>query len=514
MKKSKLALSCLAGVLGLTTVICAGCGGKGDGSNSGGGVDPNPGGNGGGTTVTPPNPEQPANPVLKNMNDSFSKARATYSTNELLNEVGTKKTFSEMLDRQFDVLAEDILYRLYVTYGENTYGAESDFGDLTLNSGNYKLNNNSAKVIKNNLLTNSTNHSSNHLNNIDCLYCYQNLININSDTDLNSTATIILNNAINGDYHYYYGKRASLVSPNYQIHFDSDGDNINDSQKDAYDPTPYKWQFNDYSKWNTEYREQFKLALAKIVYGNEQTTLSYEELLNKIDHLGFNETDGAKIVNYINNSVIGTNLIAENLRIYNMFSESDKSNLKNWTAANEIDKHYYKGYNIVVPAIVTEALTNTFDGTVGLYPNVNKQVNSVFEFNNLKTERDYKQIVLMPKNSNVLVTKISAKFYSTNSQNKTVKVKATVKNVAGKLVSEKEVGTVNLTSAGTLVEFNIGCTNTIGIYTGDLASKDSISLFGNNNNTVSIGDNYVELTFEYDDGVTFGVEFNGMYDKN
>lgn len=502
MKKSKLALSCLAGVLGLTTVICAGCGGKGDGSNSGGGVDPNPGGNGGGTTVTPPNPEQPANPVLKNMDDSFSKARATYSTNELLNEVGTKKTFNEVLDRQFDVLAEDILYRLYVTYGENTYGLESTFGDLTLNSGNYKLNNNSAKVIKNNLLTGSTNHSSNHLNNIDCLYCYQKLIN--GDTSkLNNEVIIKLSEAITGEYFYYDNDMLTLTKHNYKV-----GNN------NAYDPTPYKWQFNDYSKWNTEYREQFKLALAKIVYGNEQTTLSYEELLNKIDHLGFNETDGAKIVNYINNSVIGTNLIAENLRIYNMFSESDKSNLKNWTAANEIDKHYYKGYNIVVPAIVTEALTNTFDGTVGLYPNVNKQVNSVFEFNNLKTERDYKQIVLMPKNSNVLVTKISAKFYSTNSQNKTVKVKATVKNVAGKLVSEKEVGTVNLTSAGTLMEFNIGCTNTIGIYTGDLASKDSISLFGNNNDTVSIGDNYVELTFEYDDGVTFGVEFNGMYDKN
>ncbi len=515
MKKSKFTLSCLAGVLGLTTVICAGCGcSNGNGGGSGGEVTPpgptNPGGNGG--TTENPNPEQPSNPVLQSINNSFNKARANYSTNEILNENGTKKTFSELLDRQFDVLAEDILYRLYVTYGENTYGAESDFGDLMLNNGSYSLNGNNAKVIKNNLLTNSTEHTSNHLNNIDCSFCYQSLINNNTNSMLNHNNFLKITEAINGEY-YYYDSNLGLITSETEFLYDSNGDGVVDNYT-TYDPTPYKWQFSDYSKWNTEYREQFKLALAKIVYGNEQTTLGYSELLNKINHLGFTANDGEKIVNYINNSVIGTNLIEENLRIYNMFSESDKSNLKNWSNPDEIDKHYYKGYNIVVPAIVNQALNNTFDGTVGLYPTVDKNVSSVLELDNLKTEKDYKQIVLMPKHSNVLVTKINAKFYSTNSENKNVKVYATVKNVAGALVTKKEVGNVNLSSVGTQVELNIGCQNTIGLFTGDLTNNDTVSLFGDNNKLISLGDNYVELSFEYEDGVTFGVEFVGMYDKN
>ncbi len=503
MKKSKFTLSCLAGVLGLTTVICAGCGcANGNGGGSGGEVTPpgptNPGGNGGGTTENP-NPEQPTNPVLQSINNSFTKARANYSTNEILNENGTKKTFSELLDRQFDILAEDILYRLYVTYGEDTYGSNGGFGDLLLNDGNYSLNSNSAKVIKDKILTNNEEHNLNHISssniilpNIDCIYCYQNNINGNQ-TRLTNDSYLMIKEAILGNYHNW-DNVIELI------------DNKNADQ--------YKWQFNDYSKWNTDYREEFKLALAKIVYGNEQTNLSYSELLNKINHLGFTANDGEKIVNYINNSVIGTNLIEENLRIYNKFTEDDKINIKMWTAEDEIDKHYYKGYNIVVPAIVNQALNNTFDGTVGLYPTVDKNVSSVLELDNLKTEKDYKQIVLMPKHSNVLVTKINAKFYSNNSENKNVKVYATVKNVAGALVTKKEVGNVNLSSVGTQVELNIGCQNTIGLFTGDLTNNDTVSLFGDNNKLISLGDNYVELSFEYEDGVTFGVEFVGMYDKN
>jgi len=352
----------------------------------------------------------------------------------------------------------------------------------------------------------------NHLNNIDCSFCYQSLINNNTNSMLNHNNFLKITEAINGEY-YYYDSNLGLITSETEFLYDSNGDGVVDNYT-TYDPTPYKWQFSDYSKWNTEYREQFKLALAKIVYGNEQTTLGYSELLNKINHLGFTANDGEKIVNYINNSVIGTNLIEENLRIYNMFSESDKSNLKNWSNPDEIDKHYYKGYNIVVPAIVNQALNNTFDGTVGLYPTVDKNVSSVLELDNLKTEKDYKQIVLMPKHSNVLVTKINAKFYSTNSENKNVKVYATVKNVAGALVTKKEVGNVNLSSVGTQVELNIGCQNTIGLFTGDLTNNDTVSLFGDNNKLISLGDNYVELSFEYEDGVTFGVEFVGMYDKN
>ena len=38
---------------------------------------------------------------------------------------GAEVTFNDLLDRQIDVLAEDVLYRLYLTYGSLTYGTSS-----------------------------------------------------------------------------------------------------------------------------------------------------------------------------------------------------------------------------------------------------------------------------------------------------------------------------------------------------------------------------------------------------
>lgn len=458
---------------------------SGGGASSGGGTGDNDG-----TTITP-NPPEPTSPVLQNISDSFSGVRVVYSSNQIVDENGVKKSFTELLDRQFDVLAEDILYRLYITYGKNTYGESSTFGDLVLNSGNYAYEGNSAIVKKDNLLTEEDIHG--QQSNIDCIACYQTFVNEGENVNTLSISTyIIVENAISGGYHNWSG-----------ILLDSTNAN------------EYMWQFNDYSLWNTTYRDEFKLALAKIVYGDENSTLSYDELLSKINRLGFDASAEEKIVNYINNSVIGTNLIEENLRIYNMFSESEKSNLKNWTNVDEIEKHYYKGYNIVVPAIVKQALGNTFENTsVSLYPEVSNKVSVVSTFDNLKSEKDYKEIVLMPNNSSVLVTAIPIKIWSTNSVNKKVTIKATVRNAAGKLISDKTVGSVTLSAEEKMESLTFTCANTIGAYTGSNTSFDEINMFNYTSNNIDLGSNYVQLTFVCDDDVTFGVEFLGMYNEN
>ncbi len=494
MKNKKFLLGCLAAVMGLTTFALTGCGNSNK-DNGGGTTTITPGGsgngggsgtgNGGGTST------QPTAPVLKNISNSFTNARANYSTDTVIDLNNSNNTFANVLNRQFSVLSEDILYRLYLTYGEETYGSQSAFGDLNLYNGNFSDGVNLAKVKKDKAITNLTGHNADvgyHTKeHLDCEYCYQVVIN-GQNTYLNNVSAIKFAEAITGNYLNY------------------DGRDLVDS------PNPAKaWIFNDYAQWNTTYRDQFKLALAKIAYGDETTTLSYDDIIAKLSKTGFGDNAAQKIVNYINNNVIGASLVSADMQAYNLLA-GEKGDIRNWS---EAEKHYYKGYNIVVPAIVNQALNNTFDNTsTNLYPQVSNGVSVVTSVSNLNVEKDYKSIVLMPNNSNVLVTKIKAKFYSQNSQNKTITVKATVKNVAGKIITNKNVGTVVLTASGTECELNFGCTSTIGAYVGSTANLDTVSLLNQNQSTISLGDNYVELTFEAEDGTTFGVELLGMYDKN
>ncbi len=407
---------------------------------------------------------------------------------------GTNKTFNEVLDRQFSVLAEDILYRLYVTYGKDTYG--TNVNEITLANGEYVYNGNSAKVFKSKILINTANHSDIYhittpnvtLPNIDCIYCYQ--YNIEGhQTRLTNDSYIMIKEAILGNFHYWDNVLELIDSRN--------TDN-------------YKWQFNDYSKWNTDYRTAFKYELAKIVYGDENTNLAYDQLLARINTTGFAAETEQKIIDTIYKKVIGENLVAEDLRIYNMFTEDDKSNIKSWTDESEIEKHYYKGYNITVPAIVKQALANTFENTsVSLYPVVSRQSVTVRNhFDSISVTENTQSIVLMQK-ANTPVTKLVFEVSGTAGQSVTLNF-----NIVANGISKTVSKTVALTAATQTVEIDLTTAGVskLGAYNGNTNSYTDTALFDNADGADTNGDNYISVDLA-NIGAPFTIKFTGLYSK-
>lgn len=451
---------------------------------------------------------------LKEISTYFSGIKVNENKASITDN-GTNKTFNEILDRQFTVLAEDILYRLYVTYGERTYGTGGGFGDITLSDGNYTYNGNSAKVAKSKILTDTENHTiiehkfgpNGELSHIDCISCYQ--YNLDGEqTRLTSGLYIMISEAIMGNHHNWDNEIWWLNNTNA------------DNYKWLYGETDDIWIYNDSngwlennytnSKWNTDYRTAFKYELAKIVYGDGNTNLTYDQLLAKINTTGFAAETEQKIIDTIYKKVIGENLVAEDLRIYNLFTDDDKSNIKMWTDESEIEKHYFKGYNITVPAIVKQALANTFENTsVNLYPVVSRQsVNVSNNFNSVAVTENTQSLVLMPK-ANAPVTKLAVELSGSAGQSVTLNFNI-VANGAINTVSK----TVTLTAATQTVEIDLTAAgvNTLGAYNGNTNSYTDTALFDNADGADANGDNYISLDLT-DNAVEFSIKFTGIYGK-
>lgn len=463
-------------------------------------------------------------PDLKEISAYFSGVKIA-ENKQSITDNGTNKTFNEILDRQFSVLAEDILYRLYVTYGKNTHGKHSRFGDLTLNDGNYAFNGNSAIVVKNKILTDTENHTTlkhtfgpnGELAHIDCISCYQKNLSkettASSYTRLTNTHYIMIEEAIMGNYHSLdnIDNRVFYLitdenADNYRWLYGKTDDILVDSDNDGL------YEENNYanSKWNTDYRTAFKYELAKIVYGDENTNLTYAELLARINATGFAADTEQKIINTIYKKVIGENLVAEDLRIYNTFTEDDKSNIKRWTDESEIEKHYYKGYNITVPAIVKQALANTFENTsVNLYPVVSRQSVTVRNhFDSISVTENTQNLVLMPK-ANTPVTKLALEVSGSVEQSITLNF-----NIVANGVSKTVSKTVALTAATQTVEIDFAAVgiSKLGAYNGNTNSYTNNALFDNTDGTDTNGDNYISLDLA-NVGAQFTIKFTGLYSK-
>ena len=470
-----------------------------------------------GGTENPPETSE-----LKAMSTYFNGLKVIENKTALYDGI-ENKTFEQVLDRQFSVLAQDILYRLYVTYGERTYGTGNGFEDITLSDGNYTYNGNSAKVVKSKILLDTENHSDIYhfsssgviLPNIDCLYCYQYNIN-GKQTRLTSLYYIMIKEAIVGHYHSLYkiednigNKVFHLINENtdnYKWLYGEVDDVIIDSDNNGILDT------NNYlqSKWNTDYCTAFKYELAKTVYGDSNTNLTYDQLLEKINTTGFTAENEQKIIDTIYKKVIGENLVAEDLSIYNSFTEDDKSKIKMWSDESEIEKHYYKGYNITVPAIVKQALANTFENTsVSLYPVVSRQSVTVSNsFEGISVSENTHSIVLMPK-ANAPVTKLAFEISGTAGQNVTLNF-----NIAAKGVSKTVSNTVTLTAATQTVEIDLTTAGVgkLGAYNGNTNSYTSNALFDNTDGADTNGDNYISLELG-NNSAPFTIKFTGLYSK-
>ena len=301
---------------------------------------------------------------------------------------GSKVKFNALLDRQFDVLAQDILYRLYYVYGnQRTNNVDLSLEQkLFVNSSVespkiYMYNGNVAIVNSNKLL--STTQSVDSLKDI-------NLTDIN---DYQKSLKIVdeeANYLMNGNY-------INIIKAIDGAFMELDISGIVPELKSAVNSNfSWKWSSANSDTLLTDFRSKdninkFKMALAQIVSGvdvdGNYTDTNYNKLLSNMDYLGYlkssfiyknNNVEYNKLVEFIKNIIIGKNLIDNDdkyAKIYiddfdGKFNVSVVRSINDNPNYNETySPHMYKGYSVILPAIVNQALNNTFESTkTSLYP--------------------------------------------------------------------------------------------------------------------------------------------------
>lgn len=348
---------------------------------------------------TPSQPNVPTitEPELKPVGDYFAQnAKVKYYTTykNITDQAGNTKSFESLVDRQIDILANDILYRLVAVYGAGTVGlttetgkygepafglidplTENVFTDRTNNAviSNYELislpnaaTENAVKYFYKDGVTEITNSSKNLDVNEPVSYARS---IYSGQWGGNLRLTYLMNNthSINGGYYWDNEELFGEGGFNKALGF--------------YDELSWNWNYNDldinyntsatdtYTHYHTRYIDDLKTAIGNILLSGNSSGSDYQTAVSKINKLGFNEQDKTNIKNFILQEVIGAELIsADDAR------KPEDTTLSNDTTLSE-DEHYYKAYSLLIPEILNRAFENTFSGTdTSLYLNAQKVV--------------------------------------------------------------------------------------------------------------------------------------------
>lgn len=444
----------------------------------------------------------------QNAADVFGGMKVSYAREKITDADGTAKSFNEILDRQIDLLAQDILYRLNYVYGgdgTNNYTRPTDNYDLNYNFGDKKALIKPATI----LAEINAEHTENHSDTVvqaNCLKCFQSALVSTSNHSLNKQNSIILVGAIQG--YYTSLENETNVLQNIAVH--NNGWN-------------YYNKFSDIQ--SSIAKTHFKYGIAKILAKDLASSTNYNEaeytkILNKITHLGFNPDIKSDLETFIYNEIIGNQIATKDLSFFNS-NYFDKNgytinanfimkapypgNTAYTEAENAASPRLYKGYNIVVPAIVERALENTFDGSeISLYPAMNRYAVQSFEtLNGANTPQKYASIMLMPK-AEISATKLALKIKGAN-------------NIGVKCEINGEAVQVTASNDGELLLIDLHAyAKKIGAYNGGKENDFSLDLFGNSGAGaagINNGGNYIKLIFENPNGGKFSVEIDGYYDK-
>lgn len=251
------------------------------------------------------------------------------------------------------------------------------------------------------------------------------------------------------------------------------------------------------------------------VNGNFAT---YQSSLAKINALGYENFDSEKLVNFIKSNVIGETLVNKDDEYasviktkYNGIANTDSIISINENSVFVDNACYdsprlYKGYSMVLPAIVSQAIGNTFDGSeISLYPAMNRS--AVKSFDNLSAfaneSQAFDSIVLMPKNE-ISATKLAIKIKGAN-------------NIGVKCEINGESVQVTASNDGELILIDLHAyAKKIGAYNGGKENDFSNNLFGSagaNMAGINNGEHYIKLIFENPNGGKFSVKIDGYYDK-
>lgn len=449
----------------------------------------------------------------QNAADYFGGMKVSYAREKITDADGTEKSFNEISDRQFDLLAQDILYRLTYVYGYNqTTHNRSENAKYTLKNGanNFTYQGNNAVVNSNTLLA-AKQESETELTsvNIADINDFQKSIQaVNSNNYLLDAATINFVGAIEGRYMVVRKSGSSKM--------------LNSAKTDNCAWSWYQDGASTYSEFSTKNNiDKMKMAIAQVAANKaadgNYSEAAYNTALAEIGALGFDGFDNAKLVKFIKSNVIGDSLVNKDDEYANTI-KSKYNGIIDDNSLVEIDgkttftsniatdsPRLYKGYSMVLPAIVSQAIGNTFENTTQkIYPAMNRYaVQSFDNLNGANTAQKYASIVLMPK-TEISATKLAIKIKGASN----VSVKC---EIGGKAVQ------VSASSDGELLLIDLHAyTKKIGAYNGGKENDTSLDLFGNSGAGaagINNGAHYIKLIFENPNGGKFSVEIDGYYNK-
>lgn len=446
----------------------------------------------------------------QNAADVFGGVKASYLRGNIADADGSAKSFNEILDRQIDLLAQDLLYRLTYVYGynETTHNRTENAKNTLLNGVNeFSYNGNNAVVDSNKLL--ATTNSVTELTEI----------NINDINDFQKSITLTS------------GKNYLLRNNAFDLSGAIEGRNLK-LEEDISAPTLVSTAdknkaWNWYSNGNSTYSDfatkaninKMKMAIAQVeankAADGNYSEAAYNTALAEIGALGFDGFDSAKLVKFIKSNVIGDSLVSKDDEYADTINqkyrgtidvESIKAMNNDSAYTNTDSPRLYKGYSMVLPAIVSQAIGNTFENTTQkIYPAMNRyEVKSSENLNAFAgTAQAYNSIVLMPK-AEISATKLALKIKGANN----IGVKCEIKGEAVQVTASND---------GELLLIDLHAyAKKIGAYNGGKENDFSNNLFGNSGAGaagINNGAHYIKLIFENPNGGKFSVEIDGYYNK-
>lgn len=445
--------------------------------------------------------------------DVFGGVKASYLRGNITDADGSAKSFNEILDRQIDLLAQDILYRLTYVYGYNqTTHNRTQNAKFTLKNGendfSYQENN---AVVNSNTLLAAQQEAITELRsvNIDDIADFQKSIQLVSGINaLLNTNALYFSGAIEG-----------------KVMFLEKGFGVDTLSFSSVAEKYWKWgeglTKSTYEDLATEsHLNAMKVAIAQTLAGEtvNGNFATYQTTLAKINALGYENFDSEKLVNFIKSNVIGETLVNKDDEYASEF-KTKYNGIIDAACINSINKNtvfvddtcndsprLYKGYSMVLPAIVSQAIGNTFENTTQkIYPAMNRYaVKSSENLSAFANEAQaYESIVLMPK-TEISATKLAIKIKGASN----IGVKCEINGEAVQVAASKD---------GELLLIDLHAyAKKIGAYNGGKENDFSNNLFGNSGAGaagINNGAHYIKLIFENPNGGKFSVEIDGYYNK-
>ena len=463
----------------------------------------------------------------KEMSKYFVGVKATYEKESFIDSDGQPREFKDLVDRQIDVLAQDILTRLYYVYGDHrtktgpyVWGYPFPLFDLNGNESDkiYRYN----KSLTNPALADSATMLAELGDDfyeaseegtaaltevkIDDLSDYQKSLLIKD-----SNKNIFANTS-------FFNQIGAATGQNMKV--DKDG-----LDKSLVAETSKQWIISDLSVDNDKganetAKNALKLAIAQELGSSDSTNYDYL-IEKKIDKLGYDSTFAEKLVNIINEKVIGNALVDKDNEYYNIIKTQydgkiNADNVKGMNGSADYSEtnspRLYKGYKVIVPQIVKSALENKFlDTQVSLYPAFNKKaVDYTTNAAGFAEARRYETMTLIPK-VNTDYTKLAVKIKGVDvggGAALSFDVKINDSQIYHKRVSltnEEQVLEIDLSEYGSRTPFEA--------YQGNKTADVNNNIFVNSVVDDFDEKNFIKFTFDNRNNAKFIVTFDGYYNK-